>query len=89
MSDLQKENEVLAKLFPNKIVNTLWFIGWSFLYKLIDMNTIQWFGDDIFIRGDMGFIDIIGFFLMSFAVLCVVSLILMSIYSVITGKKIF
>jgi len=28
------------------------------IYKVIDMNTIQWFGDDIFIRngGVLGFI---------------------------------
>tara|TARA_A100001015_G_C14971319_1_gene705258 strand:- start:24 stop:290 length:267 start_codon:yes stop_codon:yes gene_type:complete len=88
MSDLQKENEILAKLFPNKIVNTLWFIGWCFIYKLIDMNTLQWFGKDMFIRGS-GWGDFIGFFVASAFALSVVLFCLMGIYSLITGKKIF
>jgi len=41
MSDFEKEDQLLAKLFPNKIVATVWFIGWSMIYKLIDMNTLQ------------------------------------------------
>ena len=87
MSDFEKENQLLQKLFPNKIVATIWFIGWSMIYKLIDMNTLQWFGKTFPIKGGMGLIDIPAFFIVSAFALSAVVLILGPIYSVITGKK--
>ena len=36
--------------FDTKLRFALSFIGWSIIYKIIDMNTLQWFGKDIFIR---------------------------------------
>jgi len=83
------ENEFLQKLFPNKIVTSIWFIGWSMIYKFIDMNTLQWFGKDFGIRGGMGWFDIIFFFMTSAFALSVVILFVSTIYSVITGKKMF
>ena len=76
MSDFIKEDEILGKLFPNKIITFIWFIVWCTIYKILDMNTLQWFGEDIFIRGGKGLFHIIGFFIASAFALSVIILIL-------------
>jgi hypothetical protein len=43
-------NEILGFLFKNKIYTTISIIIYLVIYKIIDMNTLQWFGDDIFVR---------------------------------------
>ena len=43
-------DRVLEYMFKNKLNTTITFIVYLLICKVIDMNTIQWFGDDIFIR---------------------------------------
>ena len=43
-------NRVLEYMFKNKLNSAITFIIYLLICKIIDMNTIQWFGDDIFIR---------------------------------------
>ena len=55
MSDRKKPIEktgdrILGYLFKNKLYGAITFIVYLLICKVIDMNTIQWFGDDIFIR---------------------------------------
>ena len=51
-------NNILGYVFKNKINASIAGVVYLLIYKVIDMNTIQWFGDDIFIRngGVLGFI---------------------------------
>ncbi len=43
-------NKILNFPLKNKLTTSITFIIYLLIYKAIDMNTIQWFGDDIFIR---------------------------------------
>ena len=43
-------DRVLEYMFKNKLNTAITFIVYLLICKVIDMNTIQWFGDDIFIR---------------------------------------
>ena len=43
-------NKILEYPLKNKITTSITFIVYLLIYKVIDMNTMQWFGDDIFIR---------------------------------------
>ena len=43
-------NKILEYPLKNKITTSITFIVYLLIYKVIDMNTIQWFGDDMFIR---------------------------------------
>jgi|TARA_B110000259_G_C13655162_1_gene258005 hypothetical protein len=49
------------------------YVVWCFVYKIIDMNTMQWFGKGIFITegGVLGFffMAVIAFFIIAWAVL--------------------
>ena len=42
-------NKILEYPLKNKITTSITFIVYLLIYKVIDMNTIQWFGDDMFI----------------------------------------
>ena len=55
--------------FNTKLRFAITFICWSFIYKIIDMNTLQWFGKDIFIDG-----GIFGFCVASVFAFCLVIL---------------
>ena len=43
-------NKILIYAFKNKLNASITGVVYLLIYKVIDMNTIQWFGDDIFIR---------------------------------------
>ena len=43
-------DKFIGFLFKNKINGSVTFVVYLIIYKIIDMNTIQWFGDDIFIK---------------------------------------
>jgi|TARA_R110000822_G_scaffold132892_2_gene270174 hypothetical protein len=43
-------NKILEYMFKNKLNAFITGIVYLLICKVIDMNTIQWFGDDIFIR---------------------------------------
>ena len=43
-------NNILGYVFKNKLNASIAGVVYLLIYKVIDMNTIQWFGDDIFIR---------------------------------------
>jgi len=43
-------NNILGYAFKNKLSASITGVVYLLIYKVIDMNTIQWFGDDIFIR---------------------------------------
>ena len=43
-------DRILEYLFKNKINSAITFIIYLLICKIIDMNTIQWFGNDIFIK---------------------------------------
>jgi hypothetical protein len=43
-------NKILEYAFKNKLNTSITGVVYLLIYKVIDMNTIQWFGDDIFIR---------------------------------------
>ena len=43
-------NNILGYAFKNKINTSITGVIYLLIYKVIDMNTMQWFGDDIFIR---------------------------------------
>jgi hypothetical protein len=43
-------NKILDFPLKNKLTTSITFIIYLLIYKAIDMNTIQWFGDDMFIR---------------------------------------
>ena len=51
-------NNILEYAFKNKLNTSITGVIYLLIYKVIDMNTIQWFGDDIFIRNGnvLGFI---------------------------------
>ena len=43
-------NNILEYAFKNKLNTSITGVIYLLIYKVIDMNTLQWFGDDIFIR---------------------------------------
>ena len=43
-------DNILGYVFKNKLNASIAGVVYLLIYKVIDMNTIQWFGDDIFIR---------------------------------------
>ena len=43
-------NNILEYAFKNKLNTSITGVVYLLIYKVIDMNTIQWFGDDMFIR---------------------------------------
>ena len=43
-------NKILEYAFKNKLNTSITGVVYLLIYKVIDMNTIQWFGDDMFIR---------------------------------------
>jgi len=43
-------DNILGYVFKNKLNAAIAGVVYLLIYKVIDMNTIQWFGDDIFIR---------------------------------------
>jgi hypothetical protein len=42
-------NNILGYAFKNKINTSITGVIYLLIYKVIDMNTIQWFGDGMFI----------------------------------------
>ena len=47
-------NKILEYPLKNKITTSITFIVYLLICKVIDMNTIQWFGDEIFIDPSKG-----------------------------------
>ena len=47
-------NNILEYAFKNKLNTAITFIVYLLICKVIDMNTIQWFGDEIFIDPSKG-----------------------------------
>ena len=47
-------DRVLGYMFKNKLNTAITFIVYLLICKVIDMNTIQWFGDEIFIDPSKG-----------------------------------
>ena len=77
-----KADKLVGFFFDSKLRFALTFIGWSIIYKLIDMNTLQWFGKDIFIKG-----SIIGFCVASVFSFCLAVLPFGVIYEFLKPKK--
>ena len=82
-----KDKPDIAERFIEKIAGTkikaaISFIIWSIIYKIIDMNTLQWFGKNIFVDG-----NVLGFFIASAFALSMVVLVLGSLYKLMTGQK--
>jgi len=75
-------DKFLEFFIKNKIRGVISFIVWSFIYKIIDMNTLQWFGRDIFVDG-----SVLGFFVASAFSLSVFLFIFLSIYQLFTGQR--
>ena len=58
------------------------YVVWCFIYKIIDMNTMQWFGKGIFVtKGEPW-----EFLVMSVLAFFILSWIVMGIFSLLTGK---
>ena len=72
----------IDKIAGTKIKAVISFIVWSIIYKIIDMNTLQWFGKNIFVDG-----NVLGFFVASAFALSIVVLVLGTVYKLITGQK--
>ena len=56
MKDKKKRtiDRILEYMFKNKLNTSITCIGYLLICKVIDMNTIQWFGDEIFIDPNKG-----------------------------------
>jgi hypothetical protein len=72
----------IDKIAGTKIKAVISFIVWSIIYKIIDMNTLQWFGKNIFVDG-----NVLGFFVASAFALSIAVLVLGTIYKLVTGQK--
>ena len=72
----------IDKIAGTKIKAVISFIVWSIIYKIIDMNTLQWFGKNIFVDG-----NVLGFFVASAFALSIAVLVLGTIYNLVTGQK--
>ena len=75
-------DKFLEFFIKNKIRAVVSFIVWSLIYKIIDMNSLQLFGRDIFVDG-----SVLGFFVTSGFSLCVFLFLFLSIYQLFTGQK--
>ena len=75
-------DKIVGFIFKDKIHIAISYIVWSFIYKIIDMNTIQWFGKGIFVtKGEPW-----EFLVMSVLAFFILSWIVMGIFSLLTGK---
>tara|TARA_R110000803_G_scaffold135079_1_gene202050 strand:+ start:924 stop:1184 length:261 start_codon:yes stop_codon:yes gene_type:complete len=76
-------DKIVGFIFKDKTHIAISYIVWSLIYKIIDMNTIQWFGKGIFVtKGEPWeflFMSVIAFFIISWVV--------MGIFSFLTGKS--
>ena len=72
----------IDKIVGTKIKAVISFTVWSIIYKIIDMNTLQWFGKNIFVDG-----NVLGFFVASAFALSIVVLVSGTIYKLVTGQK--
>ena len=77
-------NQILSILFKNKLRGSITFVVYLLIYKIIDMNTLQWFGKDIFIKNDS---NIFEFVVCAIGLGSIVFLILGSIYKLLSGQK--
>jgi hypothetical protein len=76
-------DKIVGFIFKDKIHIAISYIVWSFIYKIIDMNTIQWFGKGIFVtKGEPW-----EFLVMSVLAFFILSWIVMGIFSFLTGKS--
>ena len=85
MKEKYKQNSAdkfLGFLFKDKINGSITFVVYLIIYKIVDMNTIQWFGDDIFIKEN--FIMFVG---CAIGLGSIVVLVLGIIYKILTGQK--
>jgi len=69
-------DKVVGYIFKNKIHSAISFTVWSTIYKIIDMNTLQWFGKNIFVDG-----NVLGFLFTSAFSFCVFAFIFGSIFN--------
>jgi len=75
-------------IFKNKVSAIITFFVWSVIYKIFDLNTLQWFGKDMFIKSDMhGFGNLAAFIVCSAFSFSVVFLVVVYTYGFFTGKK--
>ena len=75
-------DKIVGFIFKDKIHIAISYIVWSFIYKIIDMNTMQWFGKGIFVtKGEPW-----EFLVMSVLAFFILSWIVMGIFSLLTGK---
>jgi len=77
-------DKFLGFLFKNKINGSITFVVYLIIYKIVDMNTIQWFGDDIFLKNDSNFLE---FAACAIGLGSIVFLVLGTIYKILTGQK--
>jgi len=77
-------DKLLGFLFKNKINGSITFVVYLIIYKIVDMNTLQWFGKDIFIKNDS---NIFEFVVCAIGLGSIVFLILGSIYKLLSGQK--
>jgi len=75
-------DRVVGYLFKNKTHSAISFIAWSIIYKIIDMNTLQWFGKGMFITEG----GVLSFLFMSVVAFCFIVFILDLIYHLLIGK---
>ena len=76
-------DKIVGFIFKDKIHIAISYIVWSFIYKIIDMNTMQWFGKGIFVtKGEPW-----EFLVMSVLAFVILSWIVMGIFSFLTGKS--
>lgn len=75
-------DKIVGFIFKDKIHIAISYIVWSFIYKIIDMNTMEWFGKGIFVtKGEPW-----EFLVMSVLAFFILSWIVMGIFSLLTGK---
>ena len=91
MSENKQEDladKFVGFIFKNKVSAIITFFVWSVIYKIFDLNTLQWFGKDMFIKSDMhGFGNLAAFIVCSAFSFSVVFLVVVHIYGFFTGKK--
>jgi len=76
-------DKIVGFIFKDKIHIAISYIVWSFIYKIIDLNTMQWFGKGIFVtKGEPW-----EFLVMSVLAFVILSWIVMGIFSFLTGKS--
>ena len=76
-------DKIVGFIFKDKIHIAISYIVWSFIYKIIDMNTMEWFGKGIFVtKGEPW-----EFLVMSVLAFFILSWIVMGIFSFLTGKS--